>query len=187
MLKQYLLISIFLFTFLCTSCNDKSGSIFSLKENSSFTYINEPPRTETELISVKVISYKKENDYDYAELSSNPYFGRRDEKLFLKIDMKTEKVLTYNEGKESMLLPPSKDLKTGYSWEYNGYDAVITSLNETVKTEKQIFENCLRIDYRLAGTFISEIWIKPGVGIVRFAAFRTNPPVLSPPYYVWNN
>jgi len=77
-------------------------------------------------------------------------------------------------------------LKKGYTWNYTEWDAVISSENEIVKTRKQVFENCLRIDYRLSMTLNAEIWIKPGVGIVRFSAYRTNPPSLSPTYYVLN-
>lgn len=181
------IIFLFLFSFLFSSCDEKSGSILPLKENSYFKYINEAPRTETELISIKISSVKKENNLTYAKLSSNPFFGKKDSELNLEVNESTGEVYTIENGVKAMLLPESKDLRKGYSWEYNGYNAVVSSVNETVKAEKQTFENCLRIDYRLSMTFNTEIWIKPGVGIVRFAAYRTNPPSLSQTYYVWNN
>ncbi len=172
---------------LLSSCDEKSGSVLPLKENSSFNYINEAPRDETELVIVKITSVKKENNLTYAKLSSNPFFGKKDSELNIVVNENTGEIKTNENGVDGILLPESKDLRKGYSWEYNGYNAVVTSANETVKAEKQTFENCLRIDYRLSITFNSEIWIKPGVGIVKFAAYRTNPPSMSHTYYIWDN
>lgn len=175
------------FLILFVSCNEKGSSVFTLKENEVITYINEAPRDETEIISIKISSVKTEGNFTHAKLSSNPFFGKKDSELNVKIDERTGEVYTIENGSEALLFPGAKDLRKGYSWEYNGYNAVITSTGEKVKGESQNFENCIRIDYRLSITFNSEIWLKPGVGIVRFAAYRTNPPSLSHTYYVWKN
>lgn len=155
-----------------------------MKENSSFNYINEAPRIETELISVKVLSYEKVNGYDYIKLSSNPYFGKKEEQLYLKINNETGEIFADEGGKGNLLIPETKLLIKGYSWDYGEWKAVVNSAIETVKTEKQIFKDCIRIDYRLSITFNSELWIKPGIGIVKFAAYRTNPPSTSRTNYV---
>lgn len=180
MIKIY----IFFLAILFTSCNEKSGGAFPLKENSSFNYINEAPRTETELVSIKVSSVRKDGNYTFAVLSSNPFFGKKDSELNLKVDESTGAVYTVDNGTEALLIP-GKNLIKGYSWEYGEWKAVIASAIETVKTEKQIFNDCIRIDYRLSITFNTEIWLKPGIGIVKFAAYRTNPPSMSHTYYVW--
>ncbi|MBS1492633.1 MAG: hypothetical protein JST55_03945 [Bacteroidetes bacterium] len=174
---------IFILAILFISCNEKSGGVFPLKENSSFNYINEAPRTETELVSVKVNSVRKEGSYTYATLSSNPFFGKKDSEMSLKVDESTGAVYTIDNGAENLLIP-GKNLIKGYSWLYGDWNAVIGSAIETVKTEKQIFNDCIRIDYRLSITFNTEIWVKPGIGIVKYAAYRTNPPSMSHTYYV---
>lgn len=185
--SRMILFPIFLSAFIFCSCNEKSGSVIPFKENSSFNYINEAPREETEIVSVKVLTYEKGNGFDYVKLSSNPYFGKKDEEIFLKFSTESGKFFSDAGGKENLLLPESKNLKKGYAWKYGEWNAVVTSESETVITEKQTFANCLRIDYRLSITFNTEIWIKPGVGIVRFASYRTNPPSMNPTYYVLNN
>lgn len=174
---------ILLLAFLFTSCNEKSGGVLPLKENSSFNYINEAPRTETELTSVKVSSVKKEGNFTYAVLSSNPFFGKNDSPMNLKVDESTGAVYTIENGAEALLIP-GKNLIKGYSWNYGEWKAVINTVIETVKTEKQIFNDCIRIDYRLSITFNTEIWVKPGVGIIKYAAYRTNPPSMNRTYYV---
>lgn len=179
MLKLY----IFFLTFLFISCNEKSGGVFPLKENSSFNYINEAPRTESELVSVKVQSVRKEGGYTYAVLSSNPFFGKKDSEMNLKVDESTGAVYTIENGSEALLIP-GKNLIKGYAWQYGEWNAVISSAIETVKTEKQIFNDCLKIDYRLSITFNTEIWVKPGIGIIKYASYRTNPPSMSHTYYV---
>lgn len=183
---MYKTLGIVLF-FIFASCNGKSGSVLPLKENSSFNYINEAPRDETEIINIKITSVKKDGKLTYAKLSSNPFFGKKDSELIIQVNENTGEIKTNENGADAVFLPEAKNLQKGYSWDYNGYNAVITSENETVEAEKQTFENCLRIDYRLSITFNSEIWIKPGVGIVKFAAYRTNPPSMSHTYYVWND
>lgn len=182
MRKLLLLVLAFLFI----SCNEKSGGVFPLKENSSFNYINESPRTETELVTVKINSVRKEGNFTYAVLSSNPFFGKKDSELNLKVDESTGTVYTIENGTEALLIP-GKNLIKGYSWLYGDWNAVISSAIETVKTEKQIFTDCIRIDYRLSITFNTEIWVKPGTGIIKFAAYRTNPPSMSHTYYVWGD
>jgi hypothetical protein len=183
LLKLFRILSL-IFIFLFASCNEKSGGVFPLKENSSFNYINEAPRNETELIQIKVLSYKKENDYDYGKLSSNPYFGKKDEAISLKVNNETGEIFTDDGGKENLLIPEAKNLIKGYSWKYGEWNATVSSAIETVKTESQIFKDCIRIDYRLSITFNTELWIKPGIGIIKFAAYRTNPPSMSHTYYV---
>lgn len=158
-----------------------------LQDNTSFNYINASPRNETVIKNIKVSGVKKENGFTYAKLSSNPFFGKDDIELNLKVNEKTGEIFSIENGKDEMLLPEGKDLRKGYSWEYNGYNAVVTSTGEKVAAEKQIFDDCIRVDYRLSITFNSEIWLKPGVGIVKFAAYRTNPPSMSQTYYVWKD
>lgn len=178
---------ILLFTILFASCNEKSGGVIRLQDNTSFNYINASPRDETVIKNIKVSGVKKENSFVYAKLSSNPFFGKDDVELNLKVNEKTGEVFTLENGREEMLLPGGKDLRKGYSWEYNGYNAVVTATSEKVAGEKQTFEDCIRVDYRLSITFNSEVWLKPGVGIVKFAAYRTNPPSLIQTYYVWKD
>jgi hypothetical protein len=178
---------ILLFAILFASCNEKSGGVIPLQDNTSFNYINASPRDETVTKIVKVSGVKKENGFTYAKLSGNPFFGKDDAALNIKVNEKTGEVFTIENGKDEMLLPEGKDLRKGYSWEYNGYNAVVSAMGEKVAAEKQTFEDCIRVDYRLSITFNSEVWLKPGVGIVKFAAYRTNPPSMSQTYYVWDN
>jgi len=178
-----LIISVLLFS----SCNEKSNSLLPFKEGESINYINEAPRTEMEIVSVKVLSVQegKEN-VQYVNLSSNPFFGEKDKQLFLKIDIATGKIVSDAGGTENLLLPDTKLLKKGYAWMYGEWNALVDSETETVATEKNTYNNCLKIYYNLSITAVAEVWIKPGVGIVKFGSYRTNPPSMTRTFYVLN-
>jgi len=169
-------------------CNKKSDNLIPLKENEVIEYINEAPRTETDLADVKVLSIQEgKDDFTYVNLSSNPFFDMRDKQLFLKVDTKSGKIFSDAGGKEDLLIPEKKNLKKDFSWNYGEWNAVIDSETETVVTEKNTYTNCLKIYYNLSVTMVAEVWIKPKIGIVKFGAYRTNPPSLTRTYYVLKN
>lgn len=159
---------------------------FPLQEGYLREYITEAPREETEKYKAEVSTIKYTNDGVTAEFKSFPYFSKKEEAKTIKIYNDGSVVMNEN-GKENIIIPSKDSLKEGYVWEFDIWRGYIAGFNETVKTDAGEFENCLHISYSASITFQVELWLAKGVGIVKWASYRTNPPTPFITYYILKN
>jgi hypothetical protein len=179
-----LLIAAFLFN--CnssdkTSITEKSNPYFPASKGNKWEYINEVPREETEIYKVEVLSTTRDGSDIIAELSSFPFFSKKEEKSTLKI--KHDGSVYYN---NDTLLPQNSNLVKDYNWKFGDWTGYIGSTTDTVKAENETFTNCILISYSISITFAADIWLARDKGIVKWGYNRTNPPTFKPLYYVLN-
>lgn len=192
-IKIFFLSVIFLvsgFSFLqCNSSNKEEvkapGVYFPLKEGLKWTYINEAPREETELITVTCTKNTAIGEF---ELDKFPFFANlnsSDTKTNISAD-DSGNVYIKNSSmtSASLLVPAGSLISAGYTWKYNDLlNASLTSKPEKVKTEAGEYE-CIYIIFTEGFTFSFEMWLAKGKGIVKWGANRTNPPKPFLTYYV---
>jgi hypothetical protein len=158
--------------------SESPNEYFPLRNNIQWKYTSESPREETEIINVECKS-----DGNKFKLDKFPFFGISDSKAELRSDKDGSVYVKDEGGKESLLLPPAKKLENGYTWKYNDIlSAFVSNSPAQIKTEAGTFD-CIYIVYTEGFTFSYEMWFAKDVGIVKWAATRTNPPSI-PKYYV---
>jgi hypothetical protein len=151
-----------------------------------WTYINEAPRDETELITVKVDSVKARTDGNYIFMSSFPFFDKLNRPRYLTIKENGEIDLAPEvniRGRQGPYIPATENFKKGYQWDF-GWKGYVNDGDVTVTTETGTFEGCYFVLITDGFTFSHELWFKKDVGIVKWGSNRTNPPTLKPIYYV---
>lgn len=160
---------------------------FPANKGNMWEYINEAPREETELFKIEISSIKHDGEDQIVELSSFPFFSKSEEKTVLRIKPNGE-VFLKNEisNKEELFIPEPTKMKKEYQWQFGEWSGFIGGTNETVKAEKETFDNCIFLNFAISITFSAEIWIAKDKGIVKWGYNRTNPPTLKPQYYVLN-
>jgi hypothetical protein len=103
-------------------------------------------------------------------------------------------VVTYSGGSKKvndnnndiMFYPPDDSIKNGYTWESGGYSFKTIDTNEEIIINKNLYSNCIHISFSNSITYAGEMWIKEGVGIVKWSFIRTNPPSTEVGYYLLN-
>jgi hypothetical protein len=174
------------FFFNCNSADktriiEKPNPYFPASQGDKWEYINEAPREETEIFKVEVLSTSRDGNDIIAELSSFPFFSRKEEKSTLRI--KDDGSVYYN---NDTVLPENSKLKKDYSWKFGEWTGYVGSTNETVKAENETYTNCILISYSISITFAADIWLARDTGIVKWGYNRTNPPTFKPLFYVLN-
>jgi hypothetical protein len=159
---------------------------FPVQEGFYREYITEAPREETEKYKAEVNTIKDTDDGITSEFKSFPYFSKKEEAKTIKI-YKDGSVTMYENGKENKFIPATDSMKVGYIWDFDIWRGYIVGFNETIKTDAGSFENCLHISYSASITFQVELWLAKGVGIVKWASYRTNPPTPFITYYILKN
>jgi hypothetical protein len=87
-------------------------------------------------------------------------------------------------GNSGVIIPKDTDFSKGQTWQYGIFNAKINSCREIVITEEGEFTDCCYVMMTDGFTFSFEMWFKKDIGIVKWGANRTNPPILKAVYYV---
>lgn len=166
------------------SDGDNFNSYFPVKEGNSWSYVNEGPRDDTELFKVTVNDLKKVSDGIQLKLSSFPYLSKDNQERTLKVRQNGEIEIKDYIGYSGIIIPQQDDFRDGYQWKFGELTGRISSFSDTVATENGKFGGCLYVMLTDGFTFSYEMWFKKDMGIIKWGANRTNPPLLKPIYYV---
>ncbi len=166
------------------SGSDSSNSYFPLKDGNSWTYLNEAPREETERYDVSASEFKKTESGTQMKMTCFPYLTKDSgsRTIIIKHDGSIE--INDYMGYSGIIIPKLENFKNGFEWKFGELTGRISSSGDTVKTEAGNFTDCFYVMLTEGFTFSYEMWFKKDVGIVKWGANRTNPPVLKPVYYV---
>lgn len=190
-----LLISCFLFN--CNSSDqskshsDKSNKsisnnpYFPLSKGYIWEYVNAGERKESELFKVEVLSIKKDGNDKIVEMSSFPFFSKKEENTKLKVK-DDGSVYVMSGQTEDLCIPSTNNIKNGYNWNFAQWYGSCNTWKDTTKTENGTYSDCFFLNYSISITFSAEIWVSKNTGIVKWGYNRTNPPTFNPDYYVLN-
>lgn len=156
---------------------------FPITDGSYWTYINEAPREETVLFTVKAEDTIKIEGGTQLQVSSFPYMTKDEKEVTLRQKSNGEIEAVDYFGGTGTFIPAAENFKKGYEWQYGIYRGYISPDTASVKTESGSFNNCYYVMMTEGFTFSFEMWYKKDVGIVKWGANRTNPPSMFT-YYV---
>jgi hypothetical protein len=166
------------------STGDNVNAYFPLSDGNSWEYVNEGPRNETELFDVNVTNLKIIDGGIQIEMSCFPYLtldnGSRT--LIVKQDRSIE--ISDYAGNSGIIVPAQDNFKDVYEWKFGELTGRMSRFSDTVKTEAGNFARCFYVILTDGFTFSYEMWFKKRIGVVKWGANRTNPPVLKPVYYI---
>ena len=157
---------------------------FPVKDGNFWEYINEAPREESEIFTVKASDIKKVDEGIRVKLSSFPYITKETEPKTITVKANGEIEINDYMGASGVIIPSADNFKKGYKWVFGVFGGYINGDAENVKTEAGDFDNCYYVMMTDGFTFSFEFWYKKDIGIVRWGANRTNPPTIKPIYYV---
>ncbi len=167
-----------------TATGDNFNPFFPLKEGNKWVYINEAPRTETELFTLEAKDLKKVDGGMQMKVSSFPYLTKDNVNKTIKVTTSGEIEIENYMGSSGMFVPSADNFKAGYKWSFGIFTGYINGDTSLVKTEDGNFDRCYYVMMTDGFTFSYEMWYKKDVGIVKWGANRTNPPQLTATYYV---
>ncbi|MGH2575104.1 MAG: hypothetical protein ACRDFC_05315, partial [Ignavibacteria bacterium] len=87
---------------------------------------------------------------------------------------------------EKLMIPSTSKLKKDYNWMFGGWSGIVAGTEESIKTEENVYRNCIKLNYAISFTFTAELWLAKNIGVVKWGYHRTNPPSLPLTYYVLN-
>jgi hypothetical protein len=158
---------------------------FPVASGLTWEYVNEAPRTETELFTAKISGVTKEGANAIAEYLEFPYFSKQKTKATIKVAENGDVFLVDSTTNYKLLMPEASKLKKGYEWKFGDWSARVGDTGMKVKTESEDFDDCVYLNYALGGfTFSAELWVAKDRGIVKWGYHRTNPPSPTITYYV---
>ncbi len=196
---QILLIILLSTAFGCNSSGDKQGTVekkssvqtnnnyntyFPLKDGNKWIYVSDGPTNEIEMFTVEASGVKKVEDGIQLKVSSFPYFTKESKERTLIIKHNGEIIASDIFGSSGTVFPAPENFKEGFEWKFGILNGFITSDTSNVETWTRNFENCIKLNMTDGFTFAFEMWFKKDVGIVKWGANRTNPPVLKGVYYI---
>lgn len=164
--------------------NGNFNPYFPLKENNKWVYINEAPREETVTFTVEIKDVKKVDDGIQIKASSFPYMTGDNEERTLIVKSNGEIEIRNYMGSSGVIIPAAEQFAEGKKWSFGIFNAYVNGLKETAVTEDGTYSDCIYVMMTDGFTFTYEMWFKKDVGIVKWGANRTNPPQLTPIYYV---
>ncbi len=157
---------------------------FPLKENNKWVYINEAPREETITFTVEIKDVKKVESGIQMKVSSFPYLTQDNEERTLLVKNNGEIEINNYMGTSGVIIPSPDNFKTGSKWSFGIFNASVNSEKELAVTEDGTYNDCIYVMMTDGFTFSYEMWFVKDIGIVKWGANRTNPPQLTPIYYV---
>ncbi|MBZ0201889.1 MAG: hypothetical protein IT281_05975 [Ignavibacteria bacterium] len=197
-LLQLVLIAVLITAFSCNSSTEKkdgtskksgdpTGDSFNpyypLKEGNKWIYVSDGPTDETEMFIVEASGEKKVENGIQLKVSSFPYFTKESREKTLIIKHNGEVIAGDIFGASGMVFPAADNFKSGYTWTFGNFGGNVASENETIETGAGSFKNCIKLNMTDGFTFAFELWFKKDVGIIKWGANRTNPPILKAIYY----
>ena len=182
MVRIILILSVAAGLFSCNTADIKKGNRLLLPMDSGdkweYEYdIKSNPKT----VSFEITNAAYTFGQVMSTFDSFPCFGR---------DLKTEIVIRQDGSYEIsqlmnfMLLPPPDKIKTGYKWESSEWKCRIVNDSEDLTILGKEYKDCVHITYSSSITFLGEMWLKEGVGIVKWQFLRTNPPTTELGHYL---
>lgn len=166
------------------SSGENSNRYFPLSEGNSWSYVNEAPREETELFEVKAKDFKKIESGVQLKVSCFPFLTKDSESRTIKVKSGGQIEISGYMGFEGVIIPAQDNFKDGFVWKFGELTGRLSNFNDTVRTEAGNFTDCFYVILTDGFTFSYEMWFKKDIGIVKWGANRTNPPVLKPIYYI---
>ncbi len=118
-----------------------------------------------------------------AEFDQFPCLGFFDNAAIVVMSDNGSYILDYPEAQDFEFIPPADKVKDGYQWTSGEWICNIRGINEVLTINGKTYNDCLHIEFSSSITFWGEMWIKKGVGIVKWAFNRTNPPTTELGYY----
>lgn len=175
-----------------TGSGNKTNSIniaelnpyFPAALGSKWLYIKEAPNEETELFTVEVKELNQHSDGYSIKVSSFPFMTTDNTERNLKITNNGEVTINDYNGSAGVFIPSSVNFTSNYKWQFGIYNCSVNNEPLEIKTPAGIYSGCKYIYMTDGFTFSFEMWYKKGIGIVKWGANRTNPPILKPVYYV---
>lgn len=156
---------------------------FPLKEGNKWVYESDTKDPENRMFTVK-ISDQKETDLDLQlKASSFPYLTKENTEQELKVNSNGEVIVKDYFSATGVFVPAESDMKNGYTWNLGIFTGRVSNEPNSVTTESGTFENCIYVLMTDGFTFSFEMWYKKDIGIVKWGANRTNPPILQPEYF----
>ena len=166
------------------SGNSNFNPYFPVKDGNTWTYINETPREETELFTITASEIRKVEGGIQVKLSSFPFLTKDNESRSITVMGSGAIEINNYMGNSGVIFPSENNFSKGHSWSFGIFNAKINSCVESVTTEDGEFTDCCYAMMTDGFTFSFEMWFKKDIGIVKWGANRTNPPILRAVYYV---
>jgi hypothetical protein len=164
------------------SCNtadiERSGKEFiPLSSGNKWVYeYNNERNSKTYSTEVKSIK-SAGGSFIEAVFDSFEYLGFYDQKrIILKSDGSYE--VKYTDGGNFQFIPPADKQKKDFKWTSREWNCRVISDSESVTVGGKTYSDCVHLGYVMSITFSAQLWVKPGVGIVKWFFNRTNPPTL---------
>ena len=159
------------------------GGLLPLTKGSSWEYDYDvelnPKSTAFKVTDVETASGKTSATFD-----SFPCLGMWDTKTVIIGKSDGSYLLDYPEAENLMFIPPANKIKTGYQWKSSEWNLTITGDKEDVTVSGKTYKDCVHITFSASITFWGEMWLKEGVGIVKWQFLRTNPPTTELGHYL---
>ncbi|HMQ80750.1 MAG TPA: hypothetical protein PKD94_14390, partial [Ignavibacteria bacterium] len=118
------------------------------------------------------------------KVSSFPYLTQDNEERTLLVKNNGEIEINNYMGTSGVIIPSPDNFKTGSKWSFGIFNASVNSEKELAVTEDGTYNDCIYVMMTDGFTFSYEMWFVKDIGIVKWGANRTNPPQLTPIYFV---
>lgn len=156
-----------------TTSSKHSKNLFPLSVGNKWEYVGELKNDETKPV-VEVLSAKG-SEFILSSFPFFPFFDESYKKIKITTDSGTIKV-TLQDGSITTFLPDTTYLDVKKNWNCGVFVGYVSELKDSIKTEAGKFGGGYYIMFTEGFTFSIEMWLIPGVGIVRWGVNRTNPP-----------
>lgn len=148
--------------------NNPSSSLLPIVKNKEWNYKYEKSDSS---ISVRITNVNNTSSGTKGQFEAFPFFGDFGKEVIEKNDNSY-----FLEAQSFMFIPPGDKVKSDYKWESGEWKCTIVSDKQDVNISGKVYKDCVHIRYSLSITFSAEMWLKRGVGIVKWSFIRTNPP-----------
>lgn len=186
MIRIILILSVAAGLFSCNTAdkdtnNKNYHSLFPLGDMEWIYEYDQESIPKTQSLRIKY-SYGSFGQF-YAIFESFPCLGRWDTETI--IAKKSDGSYSMQTGGENlMFIPPTDKIKTGYQWKSSEWNCTIADDKEDVVISGKTYKDCVHITFSASITFWGEMWLKEGVGIVKWQFLRTNPPTTELGHYL---
>lgn len=176
-MKMVLLILIPVFFYSCstTSINISNDEFIPISVKNKWIYKYDHELNPKNL-SFQINEVKSSNGSKQVTFDNFPCLGLYDSKAIIIKNTDGSYKLDYPEAVDFIFIPPQDKIETGYRWTSGEWNCSILGINESLVIDGKTYTDCLHITFSSSITFWGEMWIKKGVGIVKWAFNRTNPP-----------
>lgn len=168
---------IFITCFAVVSCNSSKiestqiGNLyFPLSNNLQLNYRS----SLTDNIVTINISKSGKKDSDEFLFDRFPFIWNLDSSVNVFVKNDGEVICKFF-GEDFIFLPSMEKMKSGYKWETQEWNAVISN-QSSISLSNKTYNGVYKVSYNLSITYNAEIWFAKGVGVIKWGFNRVNPP-----------